>query len=97
MLLHTRQGLIEFGRARKETRDSVELLLERMVSTPAGFKYLRGTLSDVSTKYQGQDLTPREVVREVAACITAGRLSFVFLRNQDALTLRLIKDGDAGR
>ncbi|HMY18469.1 MAG TPA: hypothetical protein PKA58_19215, partial [Polyangium sp.] len=84
-------------RAKKQPRDSVELLLERIVATPGGFKYLRATLTDVSTAYHGRDLTPREVVREVSACIAAGRLSFVFLRNQDALTLRLIKEGDAAR
>lgn len=95
MLLRTRRGLIEFGRARHQTHDSIESVLERIVSSPGGSRYLRGALSDVSKAPIPDDISSDELVQRVAAKLTDGTLSFVFLRPYEAPTPGFVAEGDA--
>lgn len=86
---------MEFGRARLQPRDAIARLLEEIATTPSGLRYLRNTLVDSSLVPLSEELSDDEVLRQLAARIIEGSLSFVFLRPYDAPTPGFTVEGDA--
>jgi len=94
MLLRTRRGLIEFGRARLQPRDAIARVLEQMATTPSGVRYLRGALVEASLAPLPDELSDEELLQQITARIIEGTLSFVFLRPYDAPTPGFTVEGD---
>lgn len=94
MLLRTRRGLIEFGRARLQPRDAITRILAQMAETPSGLRYLRGALLEASSTPLPDELSPEQLLHQITARILDGALSFVFLRPYDAPTPGFIVEGD---
>lgn len=95
MLLRTRRGLIEFGRARPQPREAIARLLHEIGSTPSGERYLRAALADVISAPMVEGLSADELYEQVAAHILKRNLAFVFLRPYDAVTPGFTVEGDA--
>lgn len=95
MLLRTRRGLIDFGRARLQPHDEVVRLLDSIAETPAGMHYLRGTLDDASCTPLPEETSDDEILDQVTSQVIEGRLAFVFLRPYDAPTPGFTVEGDA--
>ncbi|HRI70890.1 MAG TPA: hypothetical protein PK156_41940 [Polyangium sp.] len=94
MLLRTRRGLIEFGRAPHQTRQTIDLIVERIATSAGGLKYLRGALVDVSPEPIPEEISDDELLQQVAARLFDGSLSFVFLRPYDAPTPGFTVEGE---
>lgn len=94
MLLRTRRGLIEFGRAQVQTRETIDLIVDRIATSPGGLKYLRGALLEASSTPVPETVQSLELLQQVTARILDGTLAFVFLRPYDAPTPGFIVEGD---
>ncbi len=94
MLLRTRRGLIEFGRARLQPRDAIARTVNQIVSTPGGARYLRGALVDASPTPLPQNLSAADLVQQVIARVIDGTLAFVFTRPYDAPAPGFVVEGD---
>jgi hypothetical protein len=94
MLLRTRRGLVEFGRARLQPRDAIARTVNQIALTPGGLRYLRGALADASPAPLPINLTSADLLQQVIARVVDGSLSFVFLRPDDAPAPGFVVQGD---
>jgi hypothetical protein len=94
MLLRTRRGLIEFGRARLQPRDAITRTVNEIAATPGGLRYLRAALVDASPSPLPENLSSTNLLQQVIARVIDGSLAFVFLRPHDAPTPGFIVEGE---
>lgn len=94
MLLRTRRGLIEFGRARLQPREAVARIVDKIAKSPGGLKYLRGALVETSPTPVPENISRADLIKQVHARLIEGALTFVFLRPYEAPTPGFTVEGE---
>jgi hypothetical protein len=94
MLLRTRRGLIEFGRARLQPRDAVARVVNEIALSPGGLRYLHRALIDASPAPVPEDISSTDLLAQVIARVVDGSLAFVFLRPQDTAAPAFVVQGE---